>query len=85
MQNVFGGSIRGHYEHQYNYIDGRLVDLSHDSLDVGRMSNPYLHEKSYFDIPQTQRSLIQCSPRTNQWANEFIDNMNGSRLPGACR
>ncbi len=74
VQNVFGGSIRGHYEHQYNFIDGRLVDLSHDSLDVGRMSNPYLHEKSYFEIPEIQASLAQCSPRAEQWADEFIEN-----------
>ena len=71
-QSVFGGGIRGHYEHQYNFIDGRLVDLSHDSLDVGKMSNPYLHEKSFFDIPETQTSLTRCSPRAQQWAAEFV-------------
>jgi len=40
MQCVFGGALRGHYEHQYNFIDGRLVDLSHDAADVGRMTHP---------------------------------------------
>ena len=76
-QNIFGGSIRGHYEHQYNFIEGRLVDLSHDSLDVGRMSNPYLHEKTYFDIPETRISLARCSPRAAQWACEFMESQQG--------
>jgi hypothetical protein len=71
-QSIFGGVIRGHYEHQYNFIDGRLVDLSHDALDVGKMSNPYLHEKSYFDLPEIQTSLEKCSHRTEQWATEFM-------------
>jgi hypothetical protein len=74
MQYVFGGTIRGHYEHQYNFINGRLVDLSHDAIDVGRMSNPYLHEPDYFVIPEFQASLTQCSPRAEQWAEEFLGN-----------
>jgi hypothetical protein len=38
MNQVFGGSICGHYEHQYNVIGGRIVDLSHDAIDVGRIT-----------------------------------------------
>lgn len=71
-QSVFGGCIRGHYEHQYNFIGGRLVDLSHDSLDVGRMRNPYLHEAAYFQIPEVQTSLARCAPRATHWASEFL-------------
>ncbi len=48
MNQVFGGAIHGHYEHQYNMIDGRIVDLSHDAMDVGRMHNPYRHEPDFF-------------------------------------
>ncbi|UZR29823.1 transcriptional regulator [Methylococcus mesophilus] len=72
MQSVFGGSIRGHYQHQYNLIDGRLVDLSHDAKDVGGMANPYFHEPRYFEIPELQSSLAACTPRAERWANEFI-------------
>ena len=72
MQAVFGGSIRGHFEHQYNYIDGRLVDLSHDALDVGRMSNPYLHELDFFSVPELQASLSGCQNRAELWAAEFL-------------
>jgi hypothetical protein len=72
MQHVFGGAIRGHFEHQYNVIDGRLVDLSHDASDVGRMSNPYLHEPEYFDVPEFHAALAKCQPRANSWAVEFV-------------
>jgi hypothetical protein len=72
MQSVFGGAIRGHYAHQYNFIDGHLVDLSHDALDVGRMNNPYLHEPEYFAIPEMQVSLAACLPRAQRWADQFV-------------
>jgi hypothetical protein len=72
MQSVFGGAIRGHFEHQYNFIDGRLVDLSHDAIDVGNMSSPYLHEPEYFGVPEVQASLATCIPRSQRWANDFI-------------
>jgi hypothetical protein len=72
VQYVFGGSIRGHFEHQYNFIDGRLVDLSHDALDVGRMRHPYQHEPAYFAVPELQASLAGCSPRAEAWGAKFI-------------
>ncbi len=72
MQAVFGGGLRGHFEHQYNFIEGRIVDLSHDAIDVGRMRNPYLHEPLYFEIPEVQRSLAGCYPSSQAWAEEFL-------------
>ncbi len=72
MNRVFGGTIRGHYEHQYNLIGGRIVDLSHDAVDVGRMKNPYLHEPDFFSIPEQQDSLTCCLPRVDRWVMEFL-------------
>ncbi len=72
MKQVFGGSIRGHYEHQYNVIDGRIVDLSHDARDVGRISNPYLHEPDFFAIPEKQAALNACLPRVKCWVIQFL-------------
>lgn len=72
MNQVFGGSIRGHYEHQYNHIGGRIVDLSHDAMDVGRIANPYLHEPDFFAIPEKQAALNRCLPRVEGWVLEFI-------------
>lgn len=79
MNQVFGGSICGHYEHQYNRIGGRIVDLSHDSADVARMANPYLHEQEYFAIPELRDSLDLCLPRVNRWVIEFMGEPHGAR------
>jgi hypothetical protein len=79
---VFGGAIRGHFEHQYNFIEGRLVDLSHDAEDVGQMSNPYLHEPEYFLMPEFQASLSRCVPRAERWAEEFLTGQADFGVPG---
>jgi len=81
MNQVFGGAIHGHYEHQYNLIGGRIVDLSHDAIDVGRISNPYLHEPDYFAIPEKQASLNGCLPRVEGWVVEFLVEIEGSETP----
>lgn len=77
MNRAFGGSIRGHYQHQYNRIGGRIVDLSHDAADVGRMSNPYLHEPEYFALPELRHSLDGCLPRVDRWVAEFMAGLPG--------
>lgn len=72
MRLIFGGSIEGHYEHQYNRIAGRLVDLGHDAQDVGRMRFPYLHEAGYFELPEQQAAMRACLPRVGRWAEAFM-------------
>jgi hypothetical protein len=79
MNQVFGGVICGHYEHQYNIIGGRIVDLSHDAMDVGRLTNPYLHEPDYFNIPKKQASLDRCLPRVQGWVVQFLAEID---MPG---
>jgi hypothetical protein len=80
MNQVFGGKICGHYEHQYNVIDGRIVDLSHDAVDVGRITNPYLHEPDFFVIPEKQASLDKCLPRVKGWVKEFLAEIGVSEI-----
>lgn len=72
MNRVFGGVIWGHYEHQFNVIDGRIVDLSHDALDVGKINNPYLHEPDFFKIPRKRAALNKCLPRVDRWVEQFL-------------
>ncbi|PPD38319.1 MAG: transcriptional regulator [Methylobacter sp.] len=79
MSCVFGGAIHGHYEHQYNIIDGRIVDLSHDAMDVGRITNPYLHEPDYFAIPEKQASLNGCLPRVEGWVTQFLGEIEDAK------
>jgi hypothetical protein len=74
---VFGGSISGHYEHQYNIIGGRIVDLSHDAFDVGRIKNPYLHEPDFFLIPEKQLAMNSCLPCVNIWVVQFLAELAG--------
>jgi len=69
---VYGGSIRGHYQHQYNDVGGLRVDLSHDAADVGAMLQPYLHEPLYFELVEQQVSLAGCLPRVDRWVVEFL-------------
>lgn len=69
---VYGGSIQGHYQHQYNRVEGRCVDLSHDAADVGAMTDPYRHEPSYFELPEQQASLQGCLPRVDRWVAEYL-------------
>jgi hypothetical protein len=80
MNQVFGGKIFGHYEHQYNIIGGRIVDLSHDAIDVGKISNPYLHEPEYFAIPEKKDSLNKCLPRVKGWVIEFLAEIGVSEV-----
>ncbi|MFA5982440.1 MAG: transcriptional regulator [Methylococcaceae bacterium] len=72
MNHLFGGTIRGHYQHQFNLIEGRIVDLSHDAMDVGKMTNPYLHEPGYFIIPEKNKALDECIPRIDDWVIQFL-------------
>ncbi|MDD5274968.1 MAG: transcriptional regulator [Methylovulum sp.] len=81
MNQVFGGSICGHYEHQYNLIGGRIVDLSHDALDVGRMGNPYLHEPDFFAIPSKRAALNRCLPRVEGWVCQFLAELDSAENP----
>ncbi|MGR9013802.1 MAG: transcriptional regulator [Gammaproteobacteria bacterium] len=80
MNRIFGGVIRGHYEHQYNIIGGRIVDLSHDAIDVGRIANPYLHEPDFFAIPEKQASLNGCLPRVELWVIQFMAEIEASEI-----
>jgi hypothetical protein len=81
MNRVFGGALRGHYQHQYNLIEGRIVDLSHDAVDVGRMQDPYLNEPGFFDIPEQRASLNGCLPRVELWALEFLAEIEAAGQP----
>ena len=57
MHRLFGGSLRGNYQHQYNDIGGLHVDLGRDAADVRAMSDPWLHEPLYFDVPEQRGGL----------------------------
>ncbi len=72
MRRIYGGIIAGNYQHQYNLIDGRIVDLSQDSADVLALRRPYLHEPELFTTDEHVASMAGCGPRVESWAAEFI-------------
>jgi hypothetical protein len=72
MCRLYGGAIRGHYQHQYNDLQGRHVDLSRDAADVQAMRDPWQHEPLYFQVPELQRALQTCLPRVDDWVAQFL-------------
>lgn len=73
MSMVFGGVVEGNYQHQYNMIDGKIVDLSHDAADVLALREPYYHEAELFGIEKHMASMESCRPRVETWVKEFMD------------
>ncbi len=67
MQSIYGGSIAGNYQHQYNIIDGHQIDLSDTAIDVLAMSHPYHHEAELFLIEEHLASMASCRPRVAAW------------------
>ena len=81
---VFGGAINGHYQHQYNRIEGLRLDMSADAADVAAMHEAYLHEPGYFQIPEVGRMLDRCLPRVDAWVELFLGEVSaaGAAAPG---
>jgi len=75
VKQVFGGRIEGNFDHQYNVIDGEIVDLSSDSEDVRSHDDPYHHDKLFFGSKDHLESLSSCLPRVEKWVDLFIMQM----------
>jgi hypothetical protein len=72
MHIVFGGTIAGNYQHQFNIIEGRVVDLSATAADVLAMSQPYMQEPELFEAPEHIASMTSCRLRVDTWVAEFM-------------
>ena len=72
VKMVFGGSIKGNFDHQFNFIDGRIVDLNHDAADVVSLDDPHRHDELFFGNRDHIGSMKSCLPRVEQWVEEFI-------------
>ncbi|WP_156924266.1 transcriptional regulator [Derxia gummosa] len=72
MSLVYGGTIAGNYQHQFNIIDGRIVDLSHAAADVFRMREPYAHDADLFVADFHRESMASITPRVSGWVEEFL-------------
>lgn len=72
MRSVFGGVIAGNYQHQFNIINGSIVDLSENAADVRALSAPYHHEPDLFCIAEHVASMDGCRPRVAAWVADFL-------------
>lgn len=71
-QHVFGGEIRGNYDHQFVSLpNGEVLDLNIDAEDVKAMSSPHEHDKRFFNNPKHKASMASCLPRVEKWVEEF--------------
>lgn len=71
VKALHGGEIRGNYHHQFNVINGEIVDLSFDSEDVSKLDDPYEHDEIFWLNPEHKESMKSCKPRVRQWVKEY--------------
>lgn len=72
-QRIFGGEIRGNYDHQYVQLpDGRIIDLNIDAADVSALDDPHHHDSEFWGGPDHVESMASCRPRVDQWVAEFL-------------
>lgn len=77
-REIFGGRLRGHQAHQFVELDGRVLDLNTDALDVQQLgADAHQHDDEYFwGNPEHQEALDSCRPRVKAWVEEFLQNNN---------
>lgn len=78
VQAIFGGQIRGNYEHQYVVLNGEIIDLNKDAADVRSMEDPHEHDESWFGNADHLDSMESCKPRVKDWVREFQASLNES-------
>lgn len=74
VKAVFGGTLAGNYGHQFNLVDGGVVDLSADAADVAALDEPHRHDPGQFlDNPTLYEQLESCAPRVRLWVESFLE------------
>jgi hypothetical protein len=72
---LFGGSIAGNHDHQFNVIDGKIIDLSSDSGDVNDIKkngeDPYAIDHDFLFNEDHIDSMYSCLPRVESWVEKF--------------
>lgn len=77
---LFGGKIEGNHGHQYNVLNGEVIDLSEDSEDVKGLKNPYYNDELFFGNVDHVKSMKSCTERVEKWVEQFLDEYdNGMR------
>jgi hypothetical protein len=71
-QKIFGGEIRGNYDHQFVVLpDGSVLDLNIDAADVKSLKDPHRHDPRFFGSRDHRESSASCEARVSTWVEEF--------------
>lgn len=68
---AFGADIAGNYDHVYNLLDGRIIDINAGAADVIALGNPYRHDERFIESDDFRDSVESCVRRVSGWIEEF--------------
>jgi hypothetical protein len=68
---IFGADIGGNYDHVFNVLDGRIIDINAEAADVKALANPYRHDDDFIASGDFQDSMDTCIDRVEGWICEF--------------
>jgi hypothetical protein len=68
---VFGADIGGNYDHVFNVLDGKVIDINAGSADVMALAHPYRHDDTFIGSGDFQDSMDTCVSRVEDWICEF--------------
>ena len=75
VKSIFGGAVQGNKDHQYNVIDGIVVDLNAGSQDIKGMTDKgidvYRHDELFFGNEDHLASMLSCVGRVKDWKSQF--------------
>lgn len=89
IKSLFGGVICGNYDHQFNVINGHIIDINEHCQDVlalrAKGIDPYTVDTLFLFSPDHLESMFSCMDRVNDWVATFerlADRQNGLELEG---
>lgn len=68
---VFGADIGGNYDHVFNVLDGRIIDINAEAADVKALADPYRHDDMFIGSGDFQDSMDSCVSRVEDWLCVF--------------
>jgi hypothetical protein len=75
---VFGADIGGNYDHVFNVLDGKVIDINAGSADVMALAHPYRHDDAFIGSGDFQDSMDTCVSRVEDWICEFEPSVSPS-------
>lgn len=68
---VFGADIGGNYDHVFNVLDGKIIDINAGAADVAALADPYRHDDVFIGSGDFQDSMDSCVSRVEEWICDF--------------